>query len=40
MVYLPTWLYLVGLGLSLFPILVMEIAKAVGFIKHHHPVKH
>ena len=29
------WMYLVGLGLSLLPILVMEIAKGVGFIKHH-----
>ncbi len=30
------WLYLVGLALSLLPILVMEIAKAIGFIKTHH----
>ncbi|MBE5742698.1 MAG: cation-translocating P-type ATPase [Clostridiales bacterium] len=30
------WLYLVGLGLSLVPILFMEIAKAVGFIKTHY----
>ena len=30
-------LYVIGLGLSLLPILVMEIAKAVGFgrKKHH-----
>ncbi len=39
MMYLDWWLYLVGLGLSLFPILVMEIAKAVGFVKSHHPAK-
>ena len=36
MMYLDWWLYLVGLALSLLPILVMEIAKAVGFIKTHH----
>ncbi len=36
MMYIDWWLYLVGVGLSLFPILVMEIAKAIGFIKHHH----
>ncbi|MBE5743092.1 MAG: calcium-translocating P-type ATPase, PMCA-type [Clostridiales bacterium] len=36
MMYIEWWLYLVGVGLSLFPILVMEIAKAIGFIKHHH----
>ena len=36
MMYLDWWLYLVGLGLSLLPILVMEIAKAIGFIKSHH----
>ena len=35
MVMLDWWMYLVGLGLSLLPILVMEIAKAVGFIKTH-----
>ncbi len=29
MMYLNWWLYLVGLGLSLFPIVVMEIAKAI-----------
>jgi len=36
MMTLTWWMYLVGLGLSLLPILVMEIAKAVGFIKVHH----
>ncbi len=35
MIMLDWWMYLVGLGLSLLPILVMEIAKAVGFIKSH-----
>ena len=39
MMYLEPWLYIVGLALSLFPILVMEIAKAVGFIKHHNHAK-
>ncbi len=34
MMYVEWWLYLVGIGLSLFPILVMEIAKAIGFIRH------
>ena len=33
MTTLKWWLYLVGVGLSLLPILIMEIAKAVGFIK-------
>jgi Ca2+-transporting ATPase len=36
MITLTWWMYLIGLGLSLLPILVMEIAKAVGFIKAHH----
>ena len=36
MMYLDWWLYLVGLGLSLFPIVVMEVAKALGFIRHKH----
>ncbi len=35
MMNLEWWLYLVGLGLSILPIFVMEIAKAVGFIKSH-----
>jgi Ca2+-transporting ATPase len=33
--YLPWWLYLVGLGLILVPLVVMELAKALGFIEHH-----
>ncbi len=32
--YLPWWMYLVGLGLSLVPLLVMELCKLFGFIKH------
>ena len=28
--------YLIGLGLSLVPLLIMEISKAVGFIRHRH----
>ena len=35
MMMLDWWMYLIGLGLSLLPILVMEIAKAIGFIKVH-----
>jgi Ca2+-transporting ATPase len=35
MMMLDWWMYLVGLGLSLLPIFVMEIAKGVGFIKNH-----
>ncbi len=35
MMTLEWWMYLIGLGLSLLPILVMEIAKAIGFIKVH-----
>ena len=35
MMMLEWWMYLIGLGLSLLPILVMEIAKAIGFIKTH-----
>ncbi len=35
-VYLPFWwLYLVGLGLIIVPLFVMELAKALGFIEHH-----
>ncbi len=33
--FLSWQMYLLGVGLSLVPILVMEIAKAVGLIKHH-----
>ena len=29
-------LYLIGLGLILVPVLVMEVSKAFGLIKHHH----
>ena len=37
MIYFPQWwAYLVGLGLALVPIPVMEISKAVGLIKKHH----
>ena len=32
--YLDWWLYLVGLALSILPIIVMEICKALGFITH------
>ena len=33
---MPYHLYLIGLGLSFVPLLVMELAKAIGLIKHHH----
>ncbi len=33
---LPAWLYLAGLGLALVPLLVMELSKAVGLIRHQH----
>lgn len=36
LVMLPGWLYLVALGLILVPLLVMELSKAVGLIKHKH----
>ena len=32
--YLDWWLYLVGLALSILPIIVMEVCKALGFIAH------
>ncbi len=33
---LPAWLYAVGLGLALVPLLVIEVSKAVGLISHKH----
>ncbi len=36
LVLLPGWLYLAGLGLILAPLVVMEIGKAVGLIRHRH----
>jgi Ca2+-transporting ATPase len=35
MMILDGWMYLIGLGLSLLPILVMEIAKVIGVVKAH-----
>ena len=35
MVYLPWQLYLAGLGLALVPLVVMEIAKAIGLVRYH-----
>ena len=32
---LPAHLYLTALGLAFIPIIVLEIAKAAGMIKHH-----
>ena len=36
MIRLPLRLYLIGLGLILVPLAVMEISKACGLIKHQH----
>ena len=36
LVLLPGWLYLVGLGLILVPLPVMELAKAIGLVRHRH----
>ena len=36
LIMLPANLYLKGLCLSLVPVLVMELSKACGLIKHHH----
>ena len=34
LISLPAWLYLLGLGLSLVPLIVMECSKAFGLIRH------
>ena len=34
LIYLPARLYLIGLGLALVPLVVMEVSKAVGLIHH------
>ena len=36
LIRLPGKLYLIGLGLILVPVLVMEVSKAFGLIKHQH----
>ena len=36
LVLLPAWLYLVGMGLILVPLSVMELAKAIGLVRHRH----
>ena len=36
LVVLPGQSYLLGLGLSLVPVVVMELSKAFGLIKHQH----
>ena len=33
--FLPWQMYLVGLGLAFCPLIIMELAKLVGLIKHH-----
>ena len=35
LIYLPAKLYLIGLGLILVPLVVMELTKAIGLIRHH-----
>ena len=36
LITLPAHLYLIGLALSLVPVVVMELSKAFGLIKHQH----
>jgi len=36
LIWLPARLYLIGLGLVFVPVLVMELSKACGLIKHQH----
>ena len=36
MMFIDWWLYVVGLALSLLPILVMEVAKAIGIVHNNH----
>ena len=36
MMFIDWWLYVIGLALSLLPILVMEIAKVVGIVHNNH----
>ena len=36
LIYLPGRLYLIGLGLIFVPVVVMELSKACGLIKHQH----
>ena len=36
LVYLEWYEYLIGIGLAFTPLVVMEVAKLIGFIKHHH----
>ena len=33
--YLPWELYAIGIGLSVVPIIVMEIAKSLELVRHH-----
>lgn len=36
MTYLPYYGYLIGMGFSIVPVIVLEISKAIGLIKKHH----
>ena len=36
LVVMPAHFYLIAIGLFLVPLVVMELAKAIGLIKHHH----
>ena len=36
MTYLPWFVYLIGVGMALVPVVVMEFFKAIGVIKHRH----
>ena len=35
LVYLPGYLYAIAAGLFFVPLFVMEIAKAIGLVRHH-----
>jgi len=34
LVYLPYYMYFIGLGMALVPLVIMELSKLLGFIKH------
>lgn len=36
LITLPAHLYFIGFGLCLVPLLVMELSKAIGLIRHRH----
>ena len=36
LVLLPAKMYLIAAGLFMIPLVIMELAKVLGLIKHHH----